>query len=313
MATRTGVERYFSDYAEAWVRRAYGEGGVAPAEFPVGVQRVRAAMASVVERLGAPEGRLVDLGCGGGQLCLFAAGAGFEATGIDVAPGMIEEAERHRERQPPAQRDRMRFAVGDATATGLAAGSADALTALGLIEYLPDDAVFFREAARLLRRGGVLVVSCRNRLFNAMSGNAYTLGEVEAGEAPRLLAELGACRPGPELRAMLRAYVARLRELGPALEAALARDEAEPAGPPPSGPRFAERRRQHTPDELVGAAAAAGFREPALIGIHPHPLPPALEAASPRLYNQLAAALEPLERSPASLAWSSAFLGVFTR
>jgi SAM-dependent methyltransferase len=269
-------------------------------------------MEAVVERLGAPTGRLIDLGCGGGHLCDLAALAGFDATGLDVAPGMIEQAERHRQRQPPAHRDRMRFAVGDATATGLP-GGADAVTALGLIEYLPDDSGFFAEVARLLRPGGVLVVSCRNRLFNAMSGNAYTLGEVEAGEAPRLLAELANCRPGPELRGLLRAYVARLRELLPALEAALAQDDAEPAGPPPSGPRFAERRRQHTPDELARAAAAAGFREPSMIGIHPHPLPPALEAASPRLYNQLALAMEPLERSVSSLAWSSAFLGVFTR
>jgi hypothetical protein len=42
-------------------------------------------------------------------------------------------------------------------------------------------------------------------------------------------------------------------------------------------------------------------------------LPPALEAAAPRFYNRLAGVLEALEATPASLAWSSAFLGVFTR
>ena len=42
-------------------------------------------------------------------------------------------------------------------------------------------------------------------------------------------------------------------------------------------------------------------------------LSPALEAVAPRFYNRFAAALEPLESAPVSLAWSSAFLAVFTR
>ena len=63
----------------------------------------------------------------------------------------------------------------------------------------------------------------------------------------------------------------------------------------------------------MAAAAKAGLSEAGVLGVHPHPLPPALEAAAPRFYNRLAGVLEALEATPASLAWSSAFLGVFTR
>ena len=45
------------------------------------------------------------------------------------------------------------------------------MTAMGLIEYLPDDDGLFAEAARLLRPGGRFAVSCRNRLYNLQSAN----------------------------------------------------------------------------------------------------------------------------------------------
>jgi hypothetical protein len=94
------------------------------------------------------------------------------------------------------------------------------------------------------------------------------------------------------------------------LEEALAADRGHAAV---TGGGFAGQRRQHTPRELATAAAKAGLSAAGVLGVHPHPLPPALEAAAPRFYNRLAGVLEALEATPASLAWSSAFLGVFTR
>ena len=73
--------------------------------------------------------------------------------------------------------------------SGLPAGEFDAVTAMGLIEYLPDDDGLFAEAARLLRPGGRFAVSCRNRLYNLLSANDYTAQEL-GEEAPRLLEEL---------------------------------------------------------------------------------------------------------------------------
>ena len=313
MTSREYVRRYFSDSARQWLARAYDDVDETAA-YPVGAQRVRLALEAVVDRLGTIQGHLVDLGCGGGDLALRAADLGFRATGVDLAEGMIAEAEARRAELAPDARDQVSFRVADVLETGLPAGSADAVTAIGLVEYLPADEPFLAEAARLLRGGGVLVVSCRNRLFNATSGNDYTREEIETGGAAGLLAELATLRPDRAVVPLLGQVVARLREALPRLERALAKDaECEGARLAQSPPVFGQRRRQHSPGGFAAAAAAAGFRHPRFFGVHPHVLPPALEAVAPRFYNRFAAALEPLESAPVSLAWSSAFLGVFTR
>jgi 2-polyprenyl-3-methyl-5-hydroxy-6-metoxy-1,4-benzoquinol methylase len=304
------TRRYFSDEAGRWLATAYG-GDDHPVSYPVGARRVRLALDVIGRRLGAARGRLLDLGCGGGDLCVEAAGLGFETTGIDLAEGMIAEAEARRRALPPSVGQRLTFRVGDVLGADLPAGAFDAVSALGLVEYLDDDVAFFRAVARWLKPGGVVVVSFRNRLFNLASLNDYTRREIESGAATGLLAELTSLRPDLGLHDRPADLVGRLREALPALEEALAADRA--SGSAVNGASFAGHRRQHTPREAATAAATAGLSEAGFIGVHPHPFPPALEAAAPRFYNRLAGVLEALEAAPSSLAWSSAFLGVFTR
>lgn len=313
VADRHYISQYFSEASRRWLGRAYGEGRY-PTCYPIGLHRVRLAMESVLERLGAARGRLVDLGCGGGELLEHAARLGFDVTGIDIAPGMMAEAEARRRELPEALRDQVTLLVRDVLENGLPDASADAVTAIGVIEYLESDAEFFRETARLLRPGGVLVVSCRNRLFNLASLNRYTREEIERDHATRLLDELLSLGFETTPRECLKDLVGRLRALLPDLEEALALDLGEAQGPgvTPSA-TFGQPRRQHTPREVAAAAAALGFSSPRFLGVHPHPFPPAMEALAPRFYNRLASALEPLEATPWSLAWSSTFLGVFTR
>jgi SAM-dependent methyltransferase len=308
------VREYFSEHARQWLRRAYDDGHHPPA-YPVGIQRLRLTMEVVVERLGSRRGQLVDLGCGGGEFCAHAADLGFEVVGVDIAGGMIEEAERRRRTLSEAGQHRLRLCEGDALVSDLPAGGADAVTAIGLVEYLDGDDQFFREAARLLRPGGVLVVSCRNRLFNLASLNDYTRSEIESGAAGALLAELRDFASNAGGHDRLKEFAARLRAAADELDEALAEDagEARLLAAPVAVPSFARPRRQHSPRELAMAAAAHGFSSPAFMAVHPHPLPPTFEAVAPRFYNRLAAAMEVFERTPASLVWSSAFLGVFSR
>lgn len=309
-----GVRRYFSERASQWLATAYGAGDHS-SSYPLGRQRVELAIEAILGRLGGAWGHLVDLGCGGGDLCLQAARLGYRVTGIDVAQGMVEVAEARRQTLPPEIRERLTFLMTDALESGLRDGCADAIIALGLLEYLNEDTRFFRESARLLRPGGVLVVSCRNRLFNMASLNEYTRREVEVGTATALLAELVTYRPDGETRRLLGEFLARLRAALPDLEEALALDLQEPL----PGRRATQlvnvgaERRQHTPSELAAAATSAGFASPTFVGIHPHPFLPVLEAIAPRFYNRLVCVFEALERARVSLSWSSAFLGVFTR
>src|SRR5262250_554555 len=65
------------------------------------------------ERLDIPPGaRVLDVGCGSGQLALMAARDGFNTTGLDIAENLIASA---RDRAS-AEQLQARFEVGDAEA-----------------------------------------------------------------------------------------------------------------------------------------------------------------------------------------------------
>jgi 2-polyprenyl-3-methyl-5-hydroxy-6-metoxy-1,4-benzoquinol methylase len=301
------VRDYFDRHAHAWLEEAYAEGDT-PAAFPLGKERLRLALGAVA-KVG---GRLIDLGCGGGQLCAVAAELGLTVTGVDVAPGMIEEAEALRATLPAEQAERITLTVSALDSFSPDEAGFDAATAMGLVEYLPDDAALFEPAKRLLRPGGLLAVSCRNRLYNLQSANDYTVGEIEAGDAPGLLEEMRGRLE--EVRAEdVRALGRELAARASLMEAAAAADESEP---PPNYlghvTAFRAERRQHTPAEIEATARAAGFSPVSILVLHPHPLPPGLEKLAPRVYNQLALAWQrALAESAAGLFTASAFVAVF--
>jgi SAM-dependent methyltransferase len=294
------VKDYFDRHAQAWTEAAY----VGDVRFPVGSERVRLAIEGVAAAI--PEGgRIVDLGCGGGQLCVHAARIGWRTVGVDVAPGMIEEA------RAAAEGVELEWIVSEYDESGLPDGEFHAVTALGLIEYLDDDHGLFAEAARLLRPKGRFAVSCRNRLYNLLSSNDYTAETLDDG-ARALLDELReslAQTSDDDLHAL----ALSLADAGAELRDAVESDRAQP--PPELHDHvraFQRGRRQHTPAEVADVAAQQGFVHVDTLALHPHPLPPALEPLAPRTYNRLALAWQrPLERSPAGLAFCTAFVAVF--
>jgi len=310
------VRRYFSDHADRWLADAYGRRPI-PTTYPVGMHRVRLAIEAVARRVELQCCRLVDLGCGGGELCVHVAQLGGQATGVDIAEGMIAQAEGKRQGLSDDLAERLRFIVADVLDNRLPAGGFDAVTALGLIEYLPEDQPFFNEANRLLRPGGVLVVSCRNRLFNLASLNQYTQREIDADQAGPLLSEIVSMTADLVCAEVMAEFVARLKAALPRLEEAIQLDlkdqseVTEDFRKPAS--TFGQARRQHTPMQLQASARSAGFVNPQFFAVHPHPLPPRLEKSAPRFYNQLAGVFEVFERLPVSLTFSSAFIAVFTK
>ena len=98
-----------------------------------------------------PPGRVLDLGTGTGVVALALAERYPEAelVGIDLSPGMIEEARR---KLPPGLAGRVRFEVGDASR--LACGDGD-FELVVLSNMIP----FYDELARVVAPGGTLVLS----------------------------------------------------------------------------------------------------------------------------------------------------------
>jgi SAM-dependent methyltransferase len=298
------VLRFHQQLGREYLAYAYPDSA---AVYPTGARRTEAAAAAIHAELGRAPASAVDIGCGRGDLCVLLAAAGATAIGIDFADVMIDEA-RRRLQSMPQVRDRVAFVCADMFDNGLPPASADAVAALGVLETEPSDERLFAEAHRLLKPGGVFAVSCRNRLFNVVSVNRHTRREAESGGLADLLAEAERWIATAEATRTEQA----LSEFARSMNGVSRDPRGEPDRPAPPAVRIGETR-QHTPESLARSAVASGFRGGTFIGVHPHPLPPALEALAPELYNRVAAAAEAFQREPIGLLWSSAFVGAFSK
>ena len=92
---------------------------------------------------------ILDVGCGTGATLNAIADVGVGA-GIDRSPEALRYCRR---------RGLSRLAVGKAEMLPVASESADVVLALDLLEHIADDGAACRELARVLRPGGVLVVT----------------------------------------------------------------------------------------------------------------------------------------------------------
>jgi 2-polyprenyl-3-methyl-5-hydroxy-6-metoxy-1,4-benzoquinol methylase len=108
--------------------------------------------------LGLAGQRVLDLGCGSGQVSLLAASMGAEVHGIDIAPRMIAIARESAARAGLA--DRLRFEEGDAATAPLPA--ADLVLLVGVVEYYADYTSLVRRAAAAA--GRTLVVAHTTRV-----------------------------------------------------------------------------------------------------------------------------------------------------
>jgi SAM-dependent methyltransferase len=97
-----------------------------------------------------PGMRVLDIGCGSGELCALIAERGAEAAGIDAAEGMIEIARR---RLPGAD-----LRVGPMEQLPFQDGAFDVATAVNSLQFAADYVDALREAARVVKPDGVVAV-----------------------------------------------------------------------------------------------------------------------------------------------------------
>jgi len=164
-----------------------------------------------------PDDHLVDLCCGRGGIGLwFAHESGARLTGVDFSPQAISEAKRRA--QLFVAEGRASFVVADASETSLERKSADAVVCIDALQMLPDREAALREAGRLLRGEGRIVIT------------TWETDESPEGRTP--LPDIGRLVEAAGLRLLLREehpeWNARMAQL---YERAIAADsdDAEPA------------------------------------------------------------------------------------
>ena len=107
-----------------------------------------------------PRGRVLDVACGPGVFSEFLAEQGADVWGLDFDHTLVASAQR---RIAPGG-GRQRFAVARVEQLPYRDGTFDACIADSLLEHVPNWQETLREAARVLRPGGLLVFYTANRL-----------------------------------------------------------------------------------------------------------------------------------------------------
>jgi SAM-dependent methyltransferase len=121
----------------------------------------RSAFARLLDRAVASDARIVEVGCGTGQMSLFLARADRLVVGADLArPSLLLAAKAARRFRV----DRVQFVETDLNRPGLQPAAFDVVYCSGVLHHTPDPRSAFASIARLARPGGVIIVGLYNAL-----------------------------------------------------------------------------------------------------------------------------------------------------
>ncbi|MEU3605386.1 methyltransferase domain-containing protein [Streptomyces sp. NPDC035033] len=135
--------------------------------------------------------RILDAGCGAGEMTLRLAAAGHRVTGADPSPRMpAAAADRLAER--PELRDRVRLVEAGVEDLPFAEGEFDAVCCHGVLMYLAEPGTAIARLSELVAPGGLLSVLAKNR--RAIGVREALTGD--HGAARRLIESDAAASPG---------------------------------------------------------------------------------------------------------------------
>jgi ubiquinone/menaquinone biosynthesis C-methylase UbiE len=116
----------------------------------------------ILEMIQGLNGKALEVGCGTGEMLCALLERNFEVVGLDMAAGMIE-ASRSRVKGRFAGKS-VDLVVGDVENLGFGHAEFDLVIAAGVIEYLESEEKAIRDFERILKPGGVVILSVRNKL-----------------------------------------------------------------------------------------------------------------------------------------------------
>jgi SAM-dependent methyltransferase len=119
----------------------------------------RSPWPGLIDRAIAGDARIVEVGCGTGQMCLFLARADRLIVGADITRAALRLGAAAAER---FRLDRVQFVETDLQRPGLKAGAFDVVYSSGVLHHTADPRASFARLARLARPGGTIVVGVYN-------------------------------------------------------------------------------------------------------------------------------------------------------
>jgi len=136
-----------------------------------------------------PDDRVLDVGCGRGEVVFQSAARGATATGVDFSDAAIEIANDTRGKQTPEIRERVTFINGDAESLPFGDRSFTKVFLLDVVEHLEKRELLqvLRETARVLRDEGTLIVHTTENRWNNTYGYwlQLALARIRRAETPK--------------------------------------------------------------------------------------------------------------------------------
>lgn len=181
----TGEVRRFGALADEW----WDTNGKFRPLHKLGPARLAFIRQEIVRHFARPSGGMrpfaglsvLDIGCGGGLVSEPVARLGAATTGIDPAVENVEAAQRHAASQG-LEVDYRACRVEDLVAEGK---TFDCVLCLEVVEHVPDVAAFLAACSKLVRPGGLMILSTINRTVKAYAlaivGAEYVLRWLPVG------------------------------------------------------------------------------------------------------------------------------------
>lgn len=300
---------YFEDNATDWIKGAYDDGKYT---YPVGYHRLR-ILKKVIKRYNLKDKKVLDIGCGGGDISFYMASKGAFVDGIDMSSSMLKIVTERRDSLPKEEQERLSFHQMEFHDIPAKMGNKkyDCIVAFGLIGYLESDAAFFEIISSVCHLGTVLLVSCRNRLFNISSVTNNTITEIEEGYATKLIEEIDTYYQEDIPIEKIIHFIDNIKVVARKIDAKKMVKHMEPSEKDKKTFHGADRMlaRQSTPVSFSRDASHNGFIVKHFFGVHPHLLLPRLNIKlPPTLFNLLSDVLCAFEEEKISLIWSSVFI-----
>lgn len=178
--------------------------------------------------------KTMDVGCGSGELVCVIARLGIDATGVDFAAQMIDKAQAVSKTNKLSKAHFICKSIFD---IDLSKPTFDLISANGFTDYITFTELerFVSLAYRALNKGGSIILGIRNRLFNLVSMNSFTLEEMESGAYKPMVKEAVAIASGADLYELAELRIASF----PENKAELAQE------------KHVESRRQYTPAQVI--------------------------------------------------------------
>ncbi|MBV9775171.1 MAG: class I SAM-dependent methyltransferase [Gemmatimonadetes bacterium] len=146
------------------------DGGVSPAAAAARAARITGWVGTHC----VPGASVLDLGCATGVHTLALAAAGFRATGVDFAPGMLRRARARAASVGPLPHLPEFLRADLNRPLPLPSGGWDAVLCAGVLQCIDDPVRLLRDVHRLLAPGGVVIVEAKDARAPTPPVTGYT-------------------------------------------------------------------------------------------------------------------------------------------